>query len=70
MSDALARKLMDAGSFPKKEKSHDELMVEALDKALQNTTIHKAGTPWDEDEDKGKEDDRRRAGIYIPESDD
>lgn len=67
MSDALAARLRTIGTPAPKPKSHEQRLVEALDKALENTTIHKAGTPWDEVE--GKDDGRRDAGYFIGEAD-
>ena len=65
MSDSLSNKLSEIhSSMPKPEKSSDELLVEALEKALESTTPERPGCPWD-----GREkDERRERGIWIPES--
>jgi hypothetical protein len=66
MSDALSARLHQGGP-PKKPKTHEDRLVEAMDKALANTTIHRAGTPWDEVE--GKDDGGRERGYIIGEAD-
>ena len=67
MSDRLSAILLKASAPAKREKPYEESMVEAMDKALQNTTIYKAGAPWDsEGEENGG---RRKSGIVIRESD-
>lgn len=66
MSDALSAKLHRGGP-PKRPKTHEDRLVEAMEKALENTTIQRAGTPWDEVE--GKDSGRREAGYIIGESD-
>ena len=48
---------------PEKPDDPDQRQIDALQKALDNTTPEYAGTPWD----AGEEDERREErGIWIP----
>jgi hypothetical protein len=51
---------------PSKTEDHDELMEDALEKALKATTPERPGCPWDEVEE---EHERREPGFWVSEGD-
>ena len=68
MSDKLAALLHEAGagSVPEKPDDPNARRIEALQKALANTTPDRAGCPWDgEDESERREE----PGIWLPTGD-
>ncbi len=67
-TDKLAALLHAAGaqSVPEKPDDPDARRIEAMQKALDNTTPERAGCPWDgEDESEQREE----PGIWIPAGD-
>jgi hypothetical protein len=69
MSDRLAALMRDViDQMPKKEMTHDEALIEALDKALESTTPARPGCPWDKEWEGDREPEE--PGVWIPEAGD
>ena len=64
-SDALAEQLRKPLVWAQQKPADpDELLIEALDKALRATTPERPGCPWDElEEDREQE----KPGVWFPE---
>ena len=48
-SSQLLDKIFPKGEIKRKKKDPDELVIEAVQKALDNTTPERPGTPWDKE---------------------
>lgn len=63
-ADKLSAVLQQASNWtPSKEEDPDQLVINALERALKATTPERAGCPWDKLE--GEDEQEERSGIWL-----